>query len=105
MAWTETSSPQVMQMRLAELTGTGVNPKSIPEMREIGTIMFHPSMMTIFGAPLMDAIEQADRMALYALAALGNQDAVLELGHFGTQTTQIAIERLKAFRQGKRLPH
>jgi len=41
---------------------------------------------------------ELDKALLFALAALGDQDAILELGHFGNRTTEEAIARLKYFR-------
>jgi hypothetical protein len=42
---------------------------------------------------------EIDRAMLFALASLGDTDAVLELGHFGNMTHDEAISRLKAVRQ------
>ncbi len=104
MSWNESSSGEAMKMRLAELTGAGINPKSIPEIRQIAGLLYHPSIMSVFATPLLETVDQAERMALCALAALGDADAVVELGHFGMLTTAEALERLKAFRKGQRLP-
>lgn len=44
--------------------------------------------------------DSLDRTLLFALAALGNTDAVLELGHFGQMTQKEAVVRLKTAREG-----
>jgi hypothetical protein len=44
-------------------------------------------------------LQEIDRAALYALAAIGDADAAVELGHFGKMTTAEAVVRLKKLRE------
>lgn len=90
-----------MYARLHELTKSSlVKPKHLKEIREITSNLYHVRAVEAVIEPALRAIEFADKAALFALAALGNQDAILELGHFGKRTTEEAIERLKRFRAG-----
>lgn len=89
-----------MYSRLYELAKGSVKPKHVKEIRQICSLLYHVRAVTAVIDPVLNAIEFADKAALFALAALGDQDSILELGHFGRRTTEEAIERLKRFRAG-----
>lgn len=44
-------------------------------------------------------LKEIDKVALYALAALGDADSAVELGHFGNATRADALVRLKKLRE------
>jgi hypothetical protein len=45
-----------------------------------------------------DDLKEIDRAALFGLVAIGDQEAILELGHFGSGTVKEARELLKKCR-------
>lgn len=89
---------EVLYDELTKLTKNGVAPEDVPKIRLLCENLHHVRAVSVAMEPMLATIEAADKAALYALAALGDRQAVLELGHFGNMTTREAVDLLKKFR-------
>ena len=103
MDWTDDfnalgRSAVLTESKLYELTLGGIRPKDVPKIRELVAATYARPAIANLIEPLLKTIEAMDRAALLALASMGDQDAILELGHFGKKTESDAAIALRALR-------